>query len=212
MKRFNALAALLAVSLFLFCFDAAGQQAGALILSKNPQLSKIPDWPRPTGVGEPVDCTKDMKMASVEVIRKLGQTAYRCLAVGGTFGGQPWESGAGATALYELQLYPNSPKVWRVFKRNETRMIALVAEFDKMGKLKFSQSARSPTKLLASTQDSDATRRRALRLQPGETPEQCIYRLTLARPAAQSANSVDCRCTSMACGAAAQQARGRRHH
>lgn len=154
MKPSIALVVLLAGALTAFALDAAAAgEAGMLILSKNPQLSAVPDWPKPTGVSEPVDCNKDMTESSLEKIRQRGETAYRCLVVGGTFGGQPWESGGGATAEYILQLHPNSPTVWRVFKRDEARVVvALIAEFDATGKLQYSQSARSPTTLLTSSQ------------------------------------------------------------
>ena len=132
----------------LFPFAATAGEGGVLILSKNPQLSKIPDWPKGTGVGEPSDCNKDAKQDSLDNMRKRGETAYRCLPFEGTFGGQPWESGSGGSGLFELQLHPNSPTVWRVFKRDQTHLIALVAEFDANGKLLSSQSARSPTQLL----------------------------------------------------------------
>jgi len=183
MKRFIALAALLVGSLVALSFDAAAAgEAGALILSKNPQLSKIPDWPQPTGVGEPADCNKDGMQQSLESMRKLSQTAYRCVVVQGTFGGQPWESGSGASGLYQLQLHPNSPMVWRVFKRDEARMIALIAEFDATGKLQFSQSARSPTNLLTRAETAPVGERQArcntfdcARIQ-GESSRDCITR------------------------------------
>lgn len=199
MKRFIALAALLVGSLVACASDAAAAgEAGALILSKNPQLSKIPDWPQPTGVGEPADCDKDGKQQSLESMRKLGQTAYRCLVVRGSSGGQPWESGAGGSGLYQLQLHPNSPTVWRVFKRDDARLIALIAEFDATGKPQFSQSARSPTNLLTRTESAPVGERQPVcktfgcaRIQ-GESPRDCENRLTGPRGARSKVINLAC--------------------
>ena len=155
---------------------------GQLILSKNPQLSKIPDWPQGTGVGEPTDCDKDAMQKTLDYMRKAGETAFRCVVFQGKFGGQAWESGSGEVGLYQLQLHPNSPIVWRVYKRDEIHLISLIAEFDASGKLVSSQSARSPSKLLAGTSASQPSRAQgqseigSARL-PGETRRECLDRL-----------------------------------
>jgi hypothetical protein len=150
MKLVIAIVALFAGWLVALAVNATTPgEGGQMILSRNPQLSKIPDWPQPTGVSDPVDCNENMTESSLAKIRQRGETAYRCLVVEGKFGGQPWESGSGAASDSILQLHPNSPTVWRVFKRNEARLVvALIAEFDATGTLKFSQSARSPKNLL----------------------------------------------------------------
>ena len=106
-----------------------------------------------------MDCSSDLRQVlDAEAMRKLGQPVYRCIVVQGSFGGKAWEVGGGAKALYQLQLHPNSPSVWRVFKRDESRLIALVGEFDEGGRLSFSQSARSPTQLWAATPPAQPAR------------------------------------------------------
>lgn len=209
MKRFIVLSALLAGSLVAFPFDAAGGDGGVLILSKNPQLSKIPDWPKGTGVGEPTDCNKSAMQDSLDNMRKLGETAYRCLPFEGSFGGQPWESGSGESGLYHLQLHPNSPMVWRVFKRDKVRLIALIAEFDTSGKLLFSQSARSPTSLLADARGTGSQAPQASQnvtggeRRKGETFQECIERLRGSRESTESRSKLksSAKGDAVACGA-----------
>jgi len=67
----------------------------------------------------------------------------------GQWGGAAWQSGGGEHGNFLLQLFPESPKVWRVFKADHTLSAGgeekahLVAEFDPQGRLLSSRSARA---------------------------------------------------------------------
>ena len=135
---------------------------GHEIVAKNPQLSKIPDWPplsSNTGaVGVPEDCNKCARQYQLSSMRELGWNPYRCVFYEGKFGGEAWEPGAGEMAHFTLQLHPNSPNVWRVFPLggyvNEGKL-NLIAEFDVNGKMIFSKSARST--ILSEPKDNSAS-------------------------------------------------------
>lgn len=123
---------------------------GDEILSKNPQLSEIPDWPQRSSntgsVGVPEDCNKCAHQNSLRNMNARGDTPYRCVFFEGKFGGEAWESGGGETKTFTLQLHPHSPIVWRVFPQGGYAFHAekkLIAEFDIKGKMVFSKSART---------------------------------------------------------------------
>lgn len=135
----------------IFINAIAYAHGGDEILAQNPQLSSIPDWPKRSSntgsVSVPIDCNKCALAASLENMRRMGETAYRCVSYEGRSGGKAWESGGGAYSRFQLQLHPNSPIVWRVFPDGGYEGDARanqIAEFDTKGKMIFSKSALSP--------------------------------------------------------------------
>lgn len=142
----------------------AWTHGGDEILARNPQLSKIPDWPKRSSntgsVSVPIDCNKCALGSSLDNMRRAGDTPYRCVNYEGQWGGNAWESGSGNYGRFELQLHPNSPIVWRVFLGGGYSGDAsskLIAEFDPSGRMIFSKSARSPIPPQSRSQDSSST-------------------------------------------------------
>jgi hypothetical protein len=130
---------------------AASAHDGKDIVAQNPQLAKIPDWPAPSkntgAISKPFDCNTCAAGQNLDSMRRQGYTAYRCVSYEGQFGGKAYESGSGEMKRYVLQLFPGTPKVWRVYPQGgytEDAKANLIAEFDASGKLLSSKSARSP--------------------------------------------------------------------
>lgn len=130
--------------------DQAQASGADQIIQQNPQLKSIPDWMtneiKTFGV---TDCDRCAYRANLGDLQARKQQAFRCVDVQGKWGGEAWQSGGGARGHFLLQLYPESPVVWRVFIAdsfffsNGHEKAYLVAEFDPQGKLRSSRSARA---------------------------------------------------------------------
>ena len=125
-----------------------GRVSGAdQIIQLNPQLRTIPDWmTKDIKTYSVTDCDRCAEQADLAYLRQRKQQAFRCVDVQGKWGGEAWQSGGGEYGHFLLQLYPESPKVWRVFIAGQMggrEKAYLVAEFDPQGKVLSSRSARA---------------------------------------------------------------------